>query len=350
MATSRILVTGGSGFVGSRVAALLADARHADDAVAVRLLVHTSRPVVCESPRIQTHHGSLSDAASLRGVCDGVDTVLHLASQIGGDPERCSAVNDAGTRALLAEAARAGVGRIIQLGTTAVYRDGRHRGAVEGELPLGPTSPTSIARLAGEEQVLAADGVVLRPHLIYGRGDTWVVPALAQFMTAIPCWVNGGRALISMIGADDLAQAIVSLALHPALPRGTVLHASRPEPVRVRELIHAAAQKLGLPLPVGEVAYERAAELLDTAHDRAALRRLSLLAADHWYDSSRLWRLLDSAPARGFAEDFADSAPWYRQYLAGSRHSAPVLSARSRSHAPRVSVPTRTAGPVRSAG
>lgn len=72
---------------------------------------------------------------SVRGLCDGVGAVLHLAARIGGTQEECRAVNVEGTRALLAEAERAGVRRIVQLGTAAVYRDGAHRGAVEGSSP-----------------------------------------------------------------------------------------------------------------------------------------------------------------------------------------------------------------------
>ncbi|GAA4800633.1 NAD(P)-dependent oxidoreductase [Streptomyces ziwulingensis] len=335
MAVPRILITGGTGFVGTRVAALLASDGPRTDPPELRLLAHRARPEPLVAARVEVRAGSLTDPVSLRGVCDGVDTVLHLASQVGGDAGLCRAVNDAGTAALLAEAERAGVRRIVQLSTTAVYRDGRHLRAREGELPLGPTSATSVSRLAGERRVLAAGGLVVRPHLVYGPGDVWVVPALAEFLTELPHWVDGGRALMSVIGVDDLARVLAALALRASVPRGEVLHASRPDPVRARELITATAGALNLPLPAGEVTYAQAGAWRSTLDAPCWQRRLSLLARDHWYDTSRLWRLLGTVPGRSFAADFAAGADWYRGRLSGGR-PAPV------------SGPTRTAVAARS--
>ncbi|MGC9542880.1 NAD-dependent epimerase/dehydratase family protein [Streptomyces sp. UG1] len=336
MAPSRILITGGTGFIGARVTALLTSDTLGRPRPALRLLCHRSRSELPRTGQVEVRQGSLTDPESLRGLCDSVDTVLHLASQIGGSPRRCHAVNDAGTGALLAEAGRSGVRRIIQLGTTAVYRDGRHVCVREGELPLEPASSTSITRLAGEQRVLAAGGLVLRAHLVYGPGDVWVLPALADFLTVLPHWVDGGRALMTVIGVDDLARVIAGFALRPELPTGEALHAGRPEPVSGRELFTAAARALGLPLPAGEVSHSQARTWPGTQDDPGWQRRLSLLTVDHWYDTSRLWRLLDCPPGTSFAEDVAAGAGWYRSSLAEQRAG--------------VSAPTGTAAAARSAG
>ncbi|MFE0089624.1 NAD-dependent epimerase/dehydratase family protein [Streptomyces sp. NPDC058992] len=312
MTRRRILITGATGFVGSRVAALLSTGDATGSSPAIRLLAHRRRPRLGPGVRTEVRSGSLDRPDSLRGICDGVDTVLHLASKIGGTLRTCAEVNDGGTAALLAEAERAGVRRVIQLGTTAVYRDGRHLCAREDELAVGPTTATSVTRLAGEERVLASGGLVLRPHLIYGDGDTWVVPALAEFLRVVPHWVAGGLARISVIGVADLARVIAALAVRDSLPVGEVLHASRPEPVRVRALMEATAAALDLPLPQGELTRAQAAERLGAARDATWRRRLSLLTVDHWYDSSHLWNLLGISPALDFAADFAESVPWYR--------------------------------------
>ncbi|MFE0677729.1 NAD-dependent epimerase/dehydratase family protein [Streptomyces sp. NPDC058867] len=314
--TRRILITGGTGFVGSHVTELLTTGTDPADAPRIRLLVHHRAPAAHDPHRMEVHRGSLTDPRSLRGVCDGVDTVLHLASLIGAGPEDCAAVNDTGTGALLAEAARAGVERIVQLGTTAVYRDRPATGAREGEPELGPASPTSVSRLAGERRVLAAGGLVLRPHLVYGPGDIWVVPALVDLLTAFPHWIDDGRARTSVIGVHELARVVAALAVRPELPRGAVLHASRPEPVTARHLIEEVCRALRLTPPRDGVTYEQAAALTGADRDPQVRRHLSLLAVDHWYDSSRLWQLLDTAPANDFARDFAAGAAWYRSLLA----------------------------------
>ncbi|OKI24276.1 NAD(P)-dependent oxidoreductase [Streptomyces sp. CB03911] len=342
--TRTVLLTGGSGFTGGWTLRELRRALHRADAEAsqssvLRVLTHR-RPVPDGTdagtdalPRPEHADGDLTDPASLRGLCEGVDTVLHLAVRVGEDEEEARAVNVEGTRNLLAEAARAGVRRIVQLGTAAVYRDGAHRGAAEGELETGPVSVTSRTRLEGERLVLAAGGTVLRPHLVYGAGDTWFVPALAQLTRGLPHWVEGGRARLSLVAVDDLARALAALAVRPGPdhvpgpgaepaaspgggPAGRVLHASHPVPVTARELVTAVAAALGLPLPEGDISTARALELLGGATP-VRERRLSLLAVDHWYDSSRLWAVAGCDPGPGFAARFAEHAPWYRAALGG---------------------------------
>ncbi|MGW0752562.1 NAD-dependent epimerase/dehydratase family protein [Streptomyces sp. NPDC002587] len=304
MTREMVLVTGAAGFVGSPVVERLVE-----DGVRVRALVHRAQV----PPGVEGVCGDLVRAESLRGLCEGVGTVLHLAARIGGTAEESRAVNVEGTRALLAEAERAGVRRIVQLGTAAVYRDGAHRGAVEGELTEEPESVTSVTRLAGERLVLAAGGTVLRPHLVYGRGDRWVVPSLVRLLARLPHWVDGGRARMSMVSVDALAGAVAELAVRGP-DAGGVLHASHPEPVTARELVGTVARELGLPLPTGEVDLAGALELLGGPGDPDPVlrRRVSLLAVDHWYDSGRLWGQLAASPGPRFSEAFGQYAEWYR--------------------------------------
>ncbi|MFJ3933543.1 NAD-dependent epimerase/dehydratase family protein [Streptomyces sp. NPDC090029] len=317
MSQPTVLITGGAGFVGRHVVRRLLAPGATDPGATVRLLVHDRRVHVPAGAPVEVVRGDLCSPRSLRGLCDGVDTLVHLAAQVGGRMERCRAVNVGGTEALLAEAARAGVRRIVQLSTAAVYGDGPYRGEAESDLATAPVSPTSMTRLAAEERVRAAGGLVLRPHLVYGEGDTWVIPSLVALLRRVPHWVDGGRARTSMIAVDDLAEAVAALVRgHAPLPSGRVLHASHPEPVRVRDLVTTVSRALGLPLPRGEVTSRRALELLGARDDPSGARRLSLLSVDHWYDGSALWRLTGAGPGPGFAERFARHAPWYRAALA----------------------------------
>ncbi|WP_405827032.1 NAD-dependent epimerase/dehydratase family protein [Streptomyces sp. NBC_00105] len=301
-----VLVTGASGFVGSAVVQRLVQ-----QGVPVRVLVH--RAEVPSGVGVESVRGDLVRCGSVRGLCDGVGAVLHLAARIGGTQEECRAVNVEGTRALLAEAERAGVRRIVQLGTAAVYRDGAHRGAVEGELAEEPESVTSVTRLVGERMVLAAGGAVVRPHLVYGRGDRWVVPSLVRLLARLPHWVDGGRARMSMVSVDALAGAIAELAVREE-GVGGVLHAGHPEPVSARELVGTVARELGLPLPRGEVDLSGALELLGGPEgpDPVVRRQVSLFAVDHWYDSGRLWGQLAASPGARFSQAFGQYADWYR--------------------------------------
>ncbi|MFD8012299.1 NAD-dependent epimerase/dehydratase family protein [Streptomyces sp. NPDC059762] len=231
---TRILVTGATGFIGGRVAA--AAAAH-PDLGHVRLLVRhpdaapaaaTARPQA-GGPVVETVRGDLRDPATLRRACDGIDAVVHCASAIGGPEDLLRAVNEHGTRDLVAAAARAGAGRIVSLSTASVHGRGPFRAAAPDGLPLAPGSATSRTRAAGERYVLDAGGSVLRPHLVYGTGDRQVVPGLLTLLAALPRPLARTGTLHSAVEVDSLAGALLGAALSPATRPGAY-GVSHPDP------------------------------------------------------------------------------------------------------------------------
>ncbi len=281
----------------------------------LRLLAHT-RAVEDAPHGAQIAHADLTNPASLRGLCDDVDVLVHCASHIGDDPRRCEAVNARGTESLVAEARTAGVSRLVYLSTAAVYGEGPFTGVREGEAAPRPVSVTSSTRLAAEQAVLANGGIALRPHLVYGAGDRWVIPALAWIASTVRATVDGGRARLSLIEVDDLARAVAACALSPA-PHQGVYHAAHPRPVPVRELFDVVTRQLGL-APIDEdLPYDQALERF-TAHG-GRKRHLDMTARDHWFDTARIWSDFDRVPGPGFPEQFARHAAWYRGQL---KHSA----------------------------
>jgi nucleoside-diphosphate-sugar epimerase len=298
-----ILLTGGAGFVGR--AALAALLRR--DA-AVRVLTHR-RAVGGGSERVS---GDLAQPATLHGACDGAAVVVHLASAIDEDEDVCAAVNVRGTDALLAEARRAGVSRIVYLSTAAVYGTGPHRGIPEDGVRPEPVSATSRSRLLAERTVLAAGGIVLRPMLVHGAGDTWFVPALARALSRTPVTVDGGRARLSLVAVEDLAEVIATIALAPEPPPLDVYHVNHPQPVTVGELHSALSEHLDVPAPVADVDLEAALAVVGADPRRA--RQLALVALDHFYESSTVWRHTGLTPG-GFRERLAGHVPWYRRHL-----------------------------------
>ncbi|MFJ3621072.1 NAD-dependent epimerase/dehydratase family protein [Streptomyces iakyrus] len=306
--TVKVLITGASGFVGGRVAAT---AQREPD-VHVRLL---SR----HAPHGPEYvHGDLSAPPSLRGVCADTDVLVHCATQVGGDPETVQAVNDHGTRALVEEAVRAGVRRIVYVSTAAVHGRGPFRGVRPGEAPVAPASPTSRTRAAAERYVLDVGGLVLRPHLVYGEGDRWVIPGLVWLMKELSATLTGCEALQSMIDVDTLGRAVVAAALSP-VPDGGVHHVNHPEPVAVADLLAAVSRELGE--PGGGAAVDVATALDRAAGSPPALHHLGVLTVDHWFVDDAFWKDLDISPGEGFAAVFSRAAPWYRAFLDGRKVS-----------------------------
>ncbi|MFF4604375.1 NAD-dependent epimerase/dehydratase family protein [Streptomyces sp. NPDC001339] len=316
MSARRILLTGATGFIGSATLRTLLDgplacAAHSGSTTLTML---TRNPPAGADPRVDWIRADLTDPRSLHGVCEGVDTVVHLASYVGGDAHTCEAVNNHGTRALIAEAARAGTDHFLYLSTTAVYGAGPHRGLTEDEITPAPVSPTSRTRLAAEAAVRAAGGTVLRAPLVYGIGDVWVVPVITELLRRVPAWVDGGRALLSLVAVDDLARLLATLALtavDAALPTG-VYHAAHPDPVPFSELLTLLARHTGLPLPADDLTYDEYVTRLHQVPGRATERQLSLIAQDHWYASAHVWQQAFCPPGPGPATRIPESAAWYR--------------------------------------
>ncbi|MET9778915.1 NAD-dependent epimerase/dehydratase family protein [Streptomyces sp. NPDC006367] len=302
-----VLITGASGFVGGRVVRET-EKRQAD----IRLLSHR-RPVPGSGKRCV--RGDLADPSTLRGVCEGVDVLIHCAAQIGGTEAVNEAVNAGGTAALVAEARRAGVRRVVQLSTASVYGRGTYRRQRPEELVRNPGSCTSRTRAAAEDAVLSAGGIVLRPHLVYGEGDVWVGPGMARVLRDLPGTVAGWSARMSMIAVPDLARALVGAAFAPdSALSASVYHAAHPEPVSVRGALRAVAACAKIPWRRRDLTEVQARGLL--AGNDALSGMVDLLTSDHLFESDTLWSDLRETPGDPFATGFLRAEPWYRSVLA----------------------------------
>ncbi|MEU8590942.1 NAD-dependent epimerase/dehydratase family protein [Streptomyces sp. NPDC048664] len=310
MPTPTILITGASGFIGGHV---VREARQRG--AELSLMTHLRRPPSATAPGTHRVHADLADPDTLRGVCDGIDVLIHCASRIGGGDEANEAVNARGTRALVAEAERAGVRRIVQLSTASVYGRGTFRGSRPEDLRRRPGSATSRTRAAAEDAVTSAGGVVLRPHLVYGEGDRWVGAGLARILRVLPGTVAGWTSRMSMISAPDLARLLVSASLAPrsALP-APAHHAVHPEPVRVADVLRTVADCAGIHPPgEADLTVEEARAIL--AENGVPASALDLLTTDHVFEGAALWSALRQAPGDGFHAGFRHAEQWYRTTL-----------------------------------
>ena len=318
--TLRVVMTGATGFIGSAVLRRLTDpVVLAERKVSVRALTRRHVPLPSGVEQVSA---DLTRPDSLSGVCSGADVLVHAASHVGSDEQLCLQVNDLGTAALMQEAARAGVKRIVQLSTTAVYGRGPHRDAAATDLEPAPGSVTSRTRLAGEAHALDQGGLVLRAGLVTGAGDRWVVPALAELTRRVPGYWMAGEARLSMIAVEDLARLITDAALR--LPAGGangaygIHHAVHPEPVRSRDLLDALAS-LDILSPVsGELTWQECLSLMKKNPGRISERQFALLAQDHFYSGEFLWSACRTDPGPGPLARLTGAAGWYRSLLSRS--------------------------------
>ena len=197
-----VLLTGGTGFIGPHVAhALRARDEH------VRALVRNpSRATRLTAWGVELATGDVTDPASLRAGCEGVDTVVHLVSIIKGSRADFDRVMTQGTRDLVAAAQGAGVRRFVLM--SALGLDETTKDAV----PYYATK-WEMERAVKESGL---DHVIFRPSFVFGR-DGGVLPTfarLARFAPVTPI-VGPGTQKLQPIWIEDLARYFARAVAEP---------------------------------------------------------------------------------------------------------------------------------------
>ena len=205
----KILVTGATGKVGSRLARRLA--LRGDP---VRALVRDRmRAAELRDDRIDLVEGDLLNADSLTAAVRGIDVVVHCAAFFrGASAEEAHAVNDVGTRQLANAARAASVGRFIFTSTGLVYGSNGGRLACEDD-HCAPTLAYPVSKLAAERFLLGMEGLdvrVLRLPFVYGDGD----PHIAEVVPMMRGFPPTQR--MSIGHHADIAQAVACLMDAPS--------------------------------------------------------------------------------------------------------------------------------------
>jgi UDP-glucose 4-epimerase len=219
----KILVTGATGKVGSRLTKRLA--QRGDQIRAADL----------RGDRIELQRGDLLDAGSLAAAVRGVDAVVHCAAFFrGATPEQAHEVNDLGTQHLATAARAASVKRFVFTSTGLVYGPNGGRPAREDD-PCAPLDAYPKSKLAAERFLLALEGLdvrVLRLPFVYGDGDPHieeVVPLMQGFPPAqrlsIAHHVDVAQAVARMLDAPVPAHRVYNV-VDDAAPDLAALFAS----------------------------------------------------------------------------------------------------------------------------
>ncbi|HYP98900.1 MAG TPA: NAD(P)-dependent oxidoreductase [Polyangiaceae bacterium] len=205
----KILITGATGKVGSRLSKRLA--QRGDQ---VRALVRdASRAADLREAGIELVTGDLLDQDSLAAAVRGVDAVVHCAAFFrGATPEQAHAVNDFGTQQLANAAREASVKRFIFTSTGLVYGPSAGRLCAE-DGPCAPLAAYPVSKLAAERFLLAVGGLdarVLRLPFVYGDGD----PHIAEIVPLMRDFPATQR--MSLGHHADVAQAVARLLDTPS--------------------------------------------------------------------------------------------------------------------------------------
>jgi len=230
-----VLVTGGTGFIGPHVVHAL---RTRD--TPVRAIVRNparARRLTAWGAELAT--GDVTDPASLRAACEGVDAVVHLVAIIKGSPADFERVMSEGTRNVVAAAQEAGVRRFVL--ASALGLDQHSRDAV----------PYFGAKWEMERAVKesALEHVIFRPSFVFGR-DGGVLPTFIRLARLAPVTpiVGPGMQRLQPIWVEDLAQFYSRAISEPGAANRT-FDLGGPEAVTWNEFWERLKRVLGVRRP-----------------------------------------------------------------------------------------------------
>ena len=355
MAT-RVLVTGGAGFIGCHVARVLLQRGYE-----VRVLdslidqVHT-RGAVRDSVLgdVELIRADVRDLDRVSAALEGVDNVIHLAAEVGVGQsmyaiDRYVSVNDHGTAVLFQALIDHPVARIVVASSMSVYGEGLYRTAsgermddvvrpaqrlASGWDPVGPDGgpltplPTpeskrpnlasvyALTKYVQERLTLTVapaygmQGVALRLFNVYGPGQALSNPytgVLAIFASRLlnrerPLVFEDGAQRRDFIHVDDIARAFILALEHPDAP-GQVFNIASGRDVSISEVGAALAGAMGVPHLTPEVMGK--ARVGDIRHCFADIH----LARE----------VLGFEPRRSFADSLGELAEWVREQQAEDR-------------------------------
>ena len=246
------LVTGSTGFVGSRLCRELAEHGYA-----VRALhrAGSSLENLSGINNIELVKGDLTDQASLEAAMSGVDVVFNIAAlyrQAKFPDEVYWQVNFEGTRNCLNAAKKMGVKRFIHCSTIGVHSHIEHPPANESE-PYAPTDVYQESKAEAEKLVLdwvhrgEIDGCVIRPAMIWGPRDTRFLKLFRGIARRRFPIIGSGSSMCHWILVDDLVRAF-RLAAENESSRGQVYIIAGSRPVSLEYTMQTIAKFYGVAL------------------------------------------------------------------------------------------------------
>lgn len=252
----RIFVTGGSGFVGTRLIETLV----LDHGAKVTALVNRANAGALRMARfpVDFAFGDIRDPRAMLEATKGAEIIIHMAYGMSGTDEQQRAITVKGTSAMVDAGVAHGVSRFVNVGTAAVYF-GAPDGTIDETAPRRKWGnwiyPDS--KIEAEDIVMDAvgkrrlPGTIVQVAGVYGPwGGTFTIGPIRALQSGRVVLVNGGTGISNATYVDDTVQAILLAAVRPGAVGETFLIRG-PDRVTRQELYAAYEKMLGFTSTVG---------------------------------------------------------------------------------------------------
>lgn len=324
-----VLVTGASGFTGSRLTNELARRGNR-----VRALVRKSSNLnlldqsQIDSGAIELCYGDLSDGQSVDDAVRDVQQVYHVAAlyraakfadQVYWD------INVEGTRRVLKAARRHAVQRVLHCSTIGVHGGVRTIPADESS-SFAPSDVYQVTKLEGEKLAQAAirEGQpvsIVRPAGIYGPGDLRFLKLFSMVKSGRFVMFGSGQTFMHMVFIDDLVRGMIQFVEHDEGAGKTLILAGA-QYVTLNELVALVAEATNAsaprwrmpiwPLMAGATLCEWACKQL-RVEPPLHRRRAAFFTKDRAFSIERAKREIDYQPQVDLGTGLRRTAEWYRQ-------------------------------------
>lgn len=337
----KYLVTGGGGFLGKALCLELKRTGH--DVVSLSRKIYpelNAQGVNCVQADIAASPEQWAAAFN------NIDTVFHVAAHVSmwGKYDDFYRINVLGTRNVLRAAKNAAVKHFVYTSSPSVVADGTDLSGIDESYPYPHVYEAFYpkTKAIAEREVLASNSaelysLALRPHLIWGPGDTNLIPTVLERAAAGKLVrVGTGKNMVDLTFIDDCVAAHIlaaeALAKNP-YSRGEAYFISQAEPVSLWDWINQVCIRNGLP-PVKRSLPKKLAHMLAGVLEFASRLRpgqpeplltrflVSEMATDHYFNISKAKRDLGYVPRYGMDEAFEVTFP--QSTPAGLSASTPI--------------------------
>ena len=300
----KILVTGGSGFLGHAICTMLR--ARGDEVIAYQRGESDS----LEKLGVSIIRGSVADAELLQNSLHGVDAVIHTAAKAGiwGPYDDYYQPNVIGTENVIRGCHRNNINKLVFTSSPSVVHGGGDIENGNESLPYPDhfNSPYPATKALSEQLVTAANGpdlntVSLRPHLIWGPGDNHLLPSLVDRAKSGKLRLPGPDKLIDTVYIENAAKAhllaLDKLTSNPEAVGGKSYFISNDEPLPQREIIGGLLKAAGLDVDIQSISpgiamaagsvFENVWKLFKLKSEPPVTRwSAEHLSTAHWYDIS----------------------------------------------------------------
>jgi nucleoside-diphosphate-sugar epimerase/2-polyprenyl-3-methyl-5-hydroxy-6-metoxy-1,4-benzoquinol methylase len=321
-----ILITGGTGFIGSRLAL-----KCREKGFSVRCFGQRNTEAESENSReleqrgVELVFGSILDERELAQAVKGIDLVVHLAAaqhEANVPDQHFWDVNVHGTQRLLEACVSAGVKRFVHGSTIGVYGDASR--PIDETSTCRPENIYGVTKLEGERLALTyrdrIELVVIRISETYGPGDRRLLKLFKAIQKKRFFKIGNSRNLHQLMYVDDLVDGILKAAETTA-GLGEIILLVGSRALTTEEMVETIADELKVKLPAFRLPiypFTALAFLLEILLRPLGIqpplhrRRMDFFRKSFSFLTAKARDLLGFAPQYSFQQGVAETARWYR--------------------------------------